>query len=225
MGLEKLKAVALAATPGPWHWVNPENDKPRRPGEWRASLRTIEEFPTRSVGPLPHFILAAEEISSSDDKMEENAAFIAAANPAAVLELIAEVERLSAIVEEFIDPKQVMLTGLNVHNGSFSMGLEGGPVRLFSAAFADYFKESAASNYIEMSLASTDPEIGELICTLQRKQGRTPHALRREAEVERDQALENAARACEAQYGSEYSPEYNSAAEDCARAIRALKGT
>jgi hypothetical protein len=149
--LDKLKAAALAATPGPWN----------------AGTHAM--------------VLAGDEVRIDCDA-QVDADFIAAANPAAVLELIAEVERLSAIVEKHIDPKQVMMTGLNVHNGSFSMGLEGGPVRIFAAAFADYFKESPASNYIEMHLASTDPEIGELICTLQRKQGKTPHALRREAE-------------------------------------------
>lgn len=117
---------------------------------------------------------------------QADAEYSALADPAAVLALIEEVERLSAIVEKHIDPKQVMLTGLNVQNGSFDLGLEGGPVRLFAAAFAEYFKESPASNYIEMHLESADPEIGELVCTLQRKQGKTPHALRREAERERD---------------------------------------
>lgn len=44
------------------------------------------------------------------------------------------------------------------------------------------------------------------------------------AERERDQALEEAAMKCEEQCAGEYSPEYNSAADDCARAIRAMKG-
>lgn len=114
--------------------------------------------------------------------------------PADVLALCAEVERLSAIVEKHIDPKQVMLTGLNIHQGSFDIGLEGGPVRIFAAAFADYFKDSPASNYIEMQLCSTDLAIGELIAILQRKQGKTPHQCRLEAERERDAARAEAER-------------------------------
>lgn len=168
LNLEQIKAAAMAATPGPWlHYcpdgaaVNPE----------RAAF---------VHGP------SYRNMDRSQGFKIEDAAHIAAANPAAVLALIEEVERLSAIVEKHIDPKQVMLTGLNVQNGSFDLGLEGGPVRLFAAAFAEYFKESPASNYIEMQLGSTDPEIGDLVCTLQRKQGKTPHALRREAERERD---------------------------------------
>lgn len=91
LDLEQIKAAARAATPGPWHWVNPENDQPRRPGEWRASLRTIEKFPTQSVGPLPEFIVEADEIC--DKNMEANAAFIETMDPTTVLELV---ERLEA---------------------------------------------------------------------------------------------------------------------------------
>lgn len=173
LDLDNLKAAALAATPGPWS----QKINHRREGDARVLDSKGNMF--------------AELDGYGDDYRTEraNAAYIAAANPAAVLELIAEIERLSAIVEKHIDPKQVMLTGLNVHNGSFEMDLEGGPVRLFAAAFADYFKESPASNYIEMHLGSTDTEIGELVCTLQRKQGKTPGAMKSEAEAQRDAAL------------------------------------
>jgi hypothetical protein len=91
---EKMKALALAATQGPWEWVNPVNDEPRQPGEWRASLRTVEKFPTQSIGTLPKFIIEADEIC--DENREANAAFIAAANPAAILELIAALEAAAA---------------------------------------------------------------------------------------------------------------------------------
>jgi len=106
----------------------------------------------------------------------------------ALTDLIAEVERLSAIVEKHIDPSQVMLTHMNIQNGSLDIGLEGGPVRIFASSFTEFFKESQASNYIEMQISSTDPEIGELTCTLQRKHGKTPHQLRAEAERARDEA-------------------------------------
>jgi hypothetical protein len=90
--IEKMKALALAATKGPWHWVNPEDDQPREPGEWRSSLRTVAEFPVSTPGwTLPKFIVDADCIG--DENMDANASFIAECNPAAVLELIAKLER------------------------------------------------------------------------------------------------------------------------------------
>lgn len=93
MELIALKKSALAATPGPWEWINPENDKPRQSGEWRASLRTVAKFSTYSVGPLPKFIVEADEIC--DENREANASYIEFANPAAILALIDRVERAS----------------------------------------------------------------------------------------------------------------------------------
>jgi hypothetical protein len=88
----ELKRLAEAATKGPWHWVNPENDAPRATGEYRASLRTVWERPALGGAySLPEFILDAEEIRDGEH-MEANAGFIAAANPSAVLDLLADVE-------------------------------------------------------------------------------------------------------------------------------------
>lgn len=83
----RLNALALAATPGPWHWVNPTTDEPRKPGEWRASLRSVAQNRTVHGFMLPEFILEADEIR--DKNLDANADFIAAANPAAVLHLLA----------------------------------------------------------------------------------------------------------------------------------------
>lgn len=91
LDIDRIKGIAKAATPGPWRWVNPENDTPRKPGEFCSSLRTIAEFPTRSVGLLPKFIVEAAEIC--DDNMEANATFMEKISPDVVLELIARLER------------------------------------------------------------------------------------------------------------------------------------
>lgn len=91
LDIDHIKTIAEAATPGPWHWVNPENDAPRKPGDFRSSLRTVEEFLTRSVGKLPRFIVEVDEIS--DDNMEANATFMERISPDVVLELIARLER------------------------------------------------------------------------------------------------------------------------------------
>ncbi|MDE1139953.1 MAG: hypothetical protein PW999_09920 [Paraburkholderia tropica] len=124
----------------------------------------------------------------------EVADFMAAANPAAILELIAEVRRLSGIVEKYIDPKEVRLTGMHPIGGALHIGLEGGACKIFAESFAEQFRESCATNYVEMTLESNDAEIGELLVTLQRVQGKTPAQLRREAEAERDALRDDAER-------------------------------
>ena len=55
-----------AATQGPWQWVTNVTDTPVAPGSEHPnarsgdedlSLRTVAEYPTRSVGPLPIFVI------------------------------------------------------------------------------------------------------------------------------------------------------------------------
>jgi hypothetical protein len=105
MDLDRLKALAQAATPGPWHWVDIETDLPCDPDNpcideedfWHEySLRTVEEFPTYSVGPLPKFIIyQAEEFHEVEtDKgwAHPDVDYIAAVSPEVVLELIAMIE-------------------------------------------------------------------------------------------------------------------------------------
>lgn len=115
LDLDAIEAAAKAATPGEWHWVNHVTDQPRQAGEWRASLRTIEKYPTGAGGYLlPKFIVEADEIC--DENMDGNAAFIATANPTVVLELVRRLraaEALSAarIVEIPKDIAAVALVG------------------------------------------------------------------------------------------------------------------
>jgi hypothetical protein len=66
------------------------------------------------------------------------------------------------------------LLGMNVAGSSLEIELKGAGPMLFAQSFSDYFRESGATNYIEMRLTSPDPEIGELVCTLQRVNGETP---------------------------------------------------
>lgn len=81
---EKLKALAEAATPGPWRYGKNADD-------------VVADHPAGHADD-PHGIdyygghLVAESIAAS------NRAFIAAANPAAVLALIAENERLHKLI-------------------------------------------------------------------------------------------------------------------------------
>lgn len=69
--IEKLKSLALAATPGPWDY------------------REVEGL-SAIAHPLGWVLESGDEQECADKR------FIAASNPATVLELIAEVERLRA---------------------------------------------------------------------------------------------------------------------------------
>lgn len=71
---ERAKKAIDAERPGmTWHWVDPTTDEPAVPdpdtdGEYlgpsiQVSLRTIEEFPSKHVGPLPGFAISyADEV-------------------------------------------------------------------------------------------------------------------------------------------------------------------
>ena len=70
-----VRARCEAATPGPWQWVTTEDDgllvdavfeNSRR--LWDSlSLRTVERFPTRWVGPLPKFVLSSVQDPDGED--------------------------------------------------------------------------------------------------------------------------------------------------------------
>lgn len=89
---EELLALAEAATPGPWEWINPEDDSPWD-GSGYASLRTVKHYGENKTEvrdglhyttfSLPKFLVEAEQIESVDD-----AAFIAAANPETIKQLV-----------------------------------------------------------------------------------------------------------------------------------------
>lgn len=80
MDTDNLKALALAATPGPWKRQGNSAVLRTSSGEWVADTRTHKQDITQDVA---------------------NADYIAEANPATVLELIAEVERLRADAERY----------------------------------------------------------------------------------------------------------------------------
>lgn len=83
MDIAKLRSLAEAATPGPWHWhSDPVKGDPLNRSRYEvvATGRTI----TRTY--------------YSGDMAERESAYIAAANPAAVLELIEAIERRGATI-------------------------------------------------------------------------------------------------------------------------------
>ncbi|HEX7906787.1 MAG TPA: hypothetical protein VF534_01660 [Paraburkholderia sp.] len=97
-----------------------------------------------------------------------------------------ENDRLAGIVSRFIDPDAVKTHGPARIDGGLLFGMEGGAAQVFAAALSDQFRDIGAVNYIEMRFQSDDSQIGELLVTMQRVDGKTPHALRLEAERERD---------------------------------------
>lgn len=74
---------------------------------------------------------------------------------------------------------ETLLREMSVQNGGLNMTLEGGAARLFAASFVDQFRESGASNYLEMSFHVDNMH---LLVTLQRVAGKTPAQFRKEAE-------------------------------------------
>lgn len=84
----ELRALALAATPGPWEYSTAGL------GATDGSFILTEHFVRR---PGDDVAIAAEIINPDDCKTsEDNAAYIAAANPATVLALLDEVEAAHA---------------------------------------------------------------------------------------------------------------------------------
>lgn len=53
-------------------------------------------------------------------------------------------------------------------------------VTVLASKLAKYFKDSGATNYVELQLQT--PEYGDLIVTVQRKLGKTPHQCQVESE-------------------------------------------
>jgi transcriptional regulator of acetoin/glycerol metabolism len=132
------------------------------------------------------------------DASEPMAKFYAAANPAAILSLIAEVDRLTAenerirelLAEKLID--STMLTGIDIDRGSLTIGAKGGACGILADSFGQMLYEGNVENYIEAHFSSSKhPEMGQIVVTVKREMGRTPHQLRREAEAAHQLALES----------------------------------
>lgn len=87
MNIEELKRLAEAATPGPWAYTTDSNDFPVN------GYVTVRDC-IYSVCLLPY------EGIRTDDRVTDNGLFIAAANPAAVLELIRQRDELMEALKD-----------------------------------------------------------------------------------------------------------------------------
>jgi hypothetical protein len=86
---DKLKALALAATPGPW-WIDSHG---HCMVSMTAGRKTIFVTNSEAMGPA---VRHADTGNLSHWRNDNDASYIAAASPDVVLALIAEVERLKA---------------------------------------------------------------------------------------------------------------------------------
>ncbi|HBO5516223.1 TPA: hypothetical protein L4559_005151 [Pseudomonas aeruginosa] len=95
----------------------------------------------------------------------------------------AENEQLrEMLAQKVVD--STMLCSFTARDGGVSIGLEGGACALMAQAFAKQLYESDVVNYIEAKFESADyPGLGEIVVTLKRESGKTPHQLRIEAET------------------------------------------
>jgi len=94
----EIQAMLEAATPGPWQWCDSDSDTPLTDVEsleyhqhngFGFYLSTIENYVREDswVGPLPRFIVSAEQL----DGQAVDALLIAAC-PTVIAELLAEVD-------------------------------------------------------------------------------------------------------------------------------------
>ncbi|WP_278439499.1 hypothetical protein [Pseudomonas oryzihabitans] len=111
-----------------------------------------------------------------------------------VQQLRAEIERLQAensSLRDALADKVVDSTKLRAFlpaDGGFTIGLEGGPCALLADAFGEQLYTSDAINYLQLTFTSgAYPDLGQIVVTLQRCTGKTPHELRIYGEQERDQ--------------------------------------
>lgn len=121
---------------------------------------------------------------------------LSAAN-AEVVQLRGENKQLKSDAGKWI-VDQAYVTGLET-GGGLSVGFQGAACQMFAAMVAGEFKGAGGINYVQMTM--THPETGPLVLTMQRLAGKTPHALRTEAEAkltaaerERDEAREDVER-------------------------------
>lgn len=99
-------------------------------------------------------------------------------------ELKAENTRLRGLLAEKV-VNSTMLTGLVPDDGGMTLGFEGGACGMLAQLFGDQFYESTAINYLELRFDSAKhPDLGRLVVTLQREEGKTPAEMRATAETQ-----------------------------------------
>ena len=105
LDLDRLEQLARAATPGPWTWEASERDELTGAVIYHHISSLAEPARGQGVADTYH----ADAVEFNDGTVhpvygkKENAAFIAAASPATVLELVAELRRLRDAENDALD--------------------------------------------------------------------------------------------------------------------------
>lgn len=158
LDLQPIKDRLAAATPGPW--TASPNVQPRGV----AAVAQVNTVLVLSSGPLYGSPM-------------QDASLIANA-PTDLAALVAEVERLQAQLIELVDPKKAELV-LFV-DGAFTLRSE--VFNTLLAGLVQMLDKAGAENYCQMEAVIGTRDA--VVLTIQRKAGKTPHELRREAEAE-----------------------------------------
>lgn len=100
--LADMEAKAKAATPGAWHIIEADDER------FMSAVYVATTPEDATPGETPENVIAVTLLQSprvaciADEKWDENATFIAAANPATVLRLVAMVRWLAAQRQELL---------------------------------------------------------------------------------------------------------------------------
>jgi hypothetical protein len=89
-------------------------------------------------------------------------------------------------MRKLMDPELRMM---RFENGRFDLQIVGPMVERMALVLAGYCQEHKVENYIEITLHTTVEPFESFGVTIQKWAGKTPHQLRREAEIARDAAL------------------------------------
>lgn len=179
MDIEKLKALALAATPGPW-----EVDTVKSEGHYGTDEdggygfmgytiideegRPLMDSLNRDQSEI-HEDYDGEELYAWDELAKRDAAFVAGANPAAVLELIAEVERLRADLQTAVKEAwraNAALTASRAAPAAGTVGKDAG--RLADGYESGFFASDPRDGYAQFTLhykTATQAEAAYMLVT------------------------------------------------------------
>jgi hypothetical protein len=81
-------------------------------------------------------------------------------------------EENELLVKTIAEP---LLTGINIGNGTIDIGMQGVGPQLLAGMFIGMLDDPRAKNYVECHLYS--PKHGQIVVTVQRCSGQTPHQL------------------------------------------------
>lgn len=160
LDIQPIKDRLAAATPGPWRCVRDD------PNEYVISIATVND---EILITMPNDVVCSTP--------EDDADLIANA-PADLAALVAEVERLRAQIDELVNPENAEL--VSFVDGAFAFHSE--VFRTLLAGLVMMLDKAGAENYCQIEVAAGTRDA--VVLTIQRKAGKTPHDLRREAEAE-----------------------------------------